>query len=143
MRYSAIALMIGGLTVSACNPDILNTKPEVRGLKGAAPVQTLTNPADGTDITLRPGGQLVLRLASNPTTGYYWHLLDTGTDAVIALQSEAYIADPAPEGVAGSGGIQVFVFDAARAGHATMVMSYQRDQNDVADSLQLKVKIIE
>ena len=45
----AVGLSLGLL--AACVPDILNTAPEVRGLEGAAPVQTFTDPATGTEVT--------------------------------------------------------------------------------------------
>ena len=31
---AAITALVGGLCLSACVPDIMNTKPEVRGLEG-------------------------------------------------------------------------------------------------------------
>lgn len=138
------ALLIGSAAflLSGCIGDILNTKPEVRGLEGAAPIQTLTNPTSPTDVTLRPGGKLVVRIASNPTTGYYWSQV-AGNEAIVALISEGFLADPVPDGVAGSGGTQEFTFDAIRKGRTEIVLSYKRHESDVADTLNLKVKVIE
>ena len=128
--------------LAACIPDVMNTKPEVRGLEGAAPVQTFTDPANLTTVTLRPGGQLNLKLDSNPTTGYYWYLKDIDASLVDQL-SEVYVADPAPERVVGSGGHQLFVFEALRPGEADLKLSYERSPRDVAGTLTLKVKVIE
>lgn len=133
-------LSLGLLT--ACIPDIMNTQPEVRGLEGAAPVQTFTDPASGTEITLRPEGKLNLELESNPTTGYYWYVRDIDASRLDQL-SEAYFADPAPEGVTGSGGHQMFVFEALAPGRSTLVLSYQRHPEDVFETLKLKIKVIE
>ncbi len=138
--FIAIALSAGLLT--GCIPDIMNTQPEVRGLEGAAPVQTFTDPASGTTVTLRPGGTLNLKLDSNPTTGYYWYLKDIDASTLDQL-SEAYIADPAPEGVTGSGGHQMFVFEALSTGKADLVLSYERSPRDVAETLNLKIKVVE
>ena len=136
----AIALCAGLLT--ACIPDIMNTKPEVQGLEGAAPVQTFTDPKTGTEITLRPGGKLNLKLESNPTTGYYWLLQEPDTK-LITLLSDDYFADPAPEGVVGSGGHQMFVFEAVATGRTSLTLSYERSPEDVFETLKLKIKVIE
>ena len=139
---SVIAATLGALMVSACIPDIMNTKPEVKGLEGAAPVQTFTDPASGTEITLRPGGKLNLKLDSNPTTGYFWYLKDIDASQVDQL-SDTYNADPAPEGLVGSGGHQLFVFEALSTGKSNLVLSYERSPEDVAETLSLKIKVIE
>ena len=138
----AIALLLAAGLLSACIPDIMNTQPEVRGLAGAAPVQTFTDPESGTTITLRPGGKLNLKLDSNPTTGYYWYLKDIDASRVDEL-SERYFADPAPEGITGSGGHQMFEFEALRVGKSNLVLSYERSPRDVAETLKLKIKVVE
>ena len=139
---SVIAATFGALMVSACIPDIMNTKPEVQGLEGAAPVQTFTDPQSGTDITLRPGGKLNLKLDSNPTTGYFWYLKDIDASQIDQLSDE-YNADPAPEGLVGGGGHQLFVFEALATGKSNLVLSYERSPEDVAEMLTLKIKAIE
>ena len=139
---SVIAATLGTLMLSACVPDIMNTEPEVKGLEGAAPVQTLTDPASGTEITLRPGGKLNLKLDSNPTTGYFWYLKDIDASQLDELSND-YNADPAPEGLVGSGGHQLFVFEALSTGKSNLVLSYERSPEDVAETLKLKIKVIE
>ena len=139
---SFIAATLGALMVTACIPDIMNTEPEVKGLEGAAPVQTFTDPASGTEITLRPGGKLNLKLDSNPTTGYFWYLKDIDASQLDELSND-YNADPAPEGLVGSGGQQLFVFEALSTGKSNLVLSYERSPEDVAETLKLKIKVIE
>ncbi len=138
----AMALILGAGLLTACIPDIMNTQPEVRGLEGAAPVQTFTDPENGTMVTMRPGGKLNLKLDSNPTTGYYWYLKDIDASRVDQL-SEDYFADPAPEGLTGSGGHQMFVFEALQIGKSNLVLSYERSPQDVAETLKLKIKVVE
>jgi predicted secreted protein len=138
----AMALILGAGLLTACIPDIMNTQPEVRGLEGAAPVQTFTDPENGTTVTMRPGGKLNLKLDSNPTTGYYWYLKDIDASRVDQL-SEDYFADPAPEGLNGSGGHQMFVFEALQIGKSDLVLSYERSPQDVAETLKLKIKVVE
>ena len=139
---SVIAAVFGALLVSACIPDIMNTEPEVRGLEGAAPVQTFTDPQSGSEVTLRPGGKLNLKLDSNPTTGYFWYLKDIDASQIDQLSDE-YVADPAPEGLVGSGGHQLFVFEALSTGKSNLVLSYERSPQDVAETLTLKIKVVE
>lgn len=141
MRH-IIALGLGTFLLAGCIPDVMNTKPEVRGLEGAAPVQTFTDPADGADVTLRPGGKLQLKLDSNPTTGYYWYLKDIDASQIDEL-SEDYVADPAPAGIVGSGGHQMFVFEALSTGKSKLILSYERSPEDVAGSLTLNIKVRE
>ena len=139
---SFIAATLAALMVTACIPDIMNTEPEVKGLEGAAPVQTFTDPASGTEITLRPGGKLNLKLDSNPTTGYFWYLKDIDASQLDELSND-YNADPAPEGLVGSGGHQLFVFEALSTGKSNLVLSYERSPEDVAETVKLKIKVIE
>ena len=139
---SVIAAAFGALMLSACVPDIMNTEPEVKGLEGAAPVQTFTDPASGTEVTLRPGGKLNLKLDSNPTTGYFWYLKDIDASQLDELSND-YNADPAPERLVGSGGHQLFVFEALSTGKSNLVLSYERSPEDVAETLKLKIKVVE
>jgi predicted secreted protein len=136
-----LAGAFGAMLLTGCIPDIMNTEPEVKGLEGAAPVQTFTDPATGTDITLRPGGKLNLKLDSNPTTGYYWYLKDIDSSQLDEL-SEDYFADPAPEGLVGSGGHQLYVFEALAIGKSKLVLSYERSPEDVAERLVLNITVI-
>ncbi len=142
MMKNLLAIALSAGLITACIPDIMNTQPEVRGLEGAAPVQTFADPDSGTTVTLRPGGKLNLKLDSNPTTGYYWYLKDIDASRVDQL-SEDYIADPAPEGITGSGGHQLFVFEALNLGKSDLVLSYERSPQDVAETLTLKIKVVE
>ncbi len=139
---SLIVLSLGASLLTACIPDIMNTAPEVKGLEGAARVQTFTDPTTGTNVTLRPGGQLNLKLDSNPTTGYYWYLKDIDASRLDQL-SEDYFADPAPVGITGSGGHQMFVFEALSLGKSDLKLSYERSPQDVAETLTLKIKVVE
>lgn len=142
MMRQALLILAAGVILGACVPDIMNTKPEVRGLEGAAPVQTLTDPRSGTEATLRPGGELRIKLDSNPTTGYFWEL-DFAETGAVELVSSDYIADPAPPGLVGSGGHQLFIFKGVQKGRVTLDLSYQRSPEDVAEQKTIKVRVIE
>lgn len=137
-----LAVAIGATLMAGCVPDVLNTQPEVQELEGAPEVQTFTDPANGTDITLRPGGTLLLELDSNPTTGYFWYMKDINSSQ-LDLISDEYFADPAPEGMTGSGGHQMFAFEALSTGKSKLKLSYERSPNDVVETLTLNIKVRE
>jgi len=142
MRHLTVISVLAAAAVTGCYSDMMNTKPEVKGLAGAAPVQTLTSPASGSNATLRPGGLLIVRVASNPTTGYQWQQV-AGDPSVVKMVSDGYLADPAPDGVVGSGGVQVLSFEGVAKGKTTLTLSYQRSSEDVAETLNLSIKVIE
>lgn len=130
-------------TLSACINDVLNTKPEVRGLEGAQPLQTLINPTANTAVTLRPRGQLKLVLDSNPTTGYFWYVRPETPKRLSLLQSD-YAPDPAPEGLVGSGGVQTFMFVATDTlGTETLTFAYRRGPDDVFETFNVNIKVID
>jgi len=140
-------MWIGGcaalLLATSCVADIaeLDAQPEARVAPLAEP-QILVDPTSGMDLTLRPNQKLNLKLTSNPTTGYYWY--QTGGEVtVIMLTEETYVADPAPEGLTGSGGHQHFVFAAGVSGETELRLSYERGPDDVAETLSLNVRITE
>lgn len=130
------------LLLSGCARDVLNTKPEVQGLKGAASLQTLVNPRTGSDVTLRPGGKLRLELDANATTGYHWDVIQIDPQ-IMRLLSEDYQPDPSPQGLAGVGGTMIFVFEGAAKGKSRLLLSYQRSPEDVAETLRLDIKVIQ
>ena len=141
-RLITIVAVVSTLGLTGCAMDVLNTKPEVRGLEGAAPVQTLNNPATGTDITLRPGGQVHINLEANATTGYFWTITSLDETKVKTV-SKDYVADPAPEGLVGGGGTMMFVFEGIAKGRSDLELSYQRSPQDVAETLKFKIKVVE
>ena len=139
MRAGLIALGIGALLVTGCAQDVLNTQPEVRGLEGAAQVQVLVDPASGTEGNLRVGGQVRIELDATATTGYMWQITEQDESALKLVSSE-YLADPAPPGLVGSGGMRVFVFEAVSNKNSDLELTFQRSPQDVADVVVLKVK---
>ncbi len=141
MRKLTVLIIATAVLVTGCARDVLNTQPEVKGLESALPVQTLVEPESGASLTLRPGGQVSIELESNPTTGYFWYLIE-GDATVAALKSDDYLADPAPEGLVGSGGKQVMVFEGVSSGTTTLVLSYQRHEEDVFEKRKIKIKVL-
>lgn len=74
------------------------------------------------DLTARVGRTFTVRLSSNPSTGYAWHLTpDEHVDVV-----EETFESAAAEGVVGSGGTQVFKLRARQVGRTTLTFVHRR-----------------
>ena len=76
-------------------------------------------------ISVASGSQFLIALPSNPTTGYSWtvHVSDPKN---IEFEGSAYQPYPASEKMLGSGGQQIFVFEAHTAGTASIMFGYAR-----------------
>ncbi|OGO19052.1 MAG: hypothetical protein A2Z15_06905 [Chloroflexi bacterium RBG_16_50_11] len=73
---------------------------------------------------IRPGS-LIVRLGSNPTTGYEWGEAEISNSAIVAQTSRDFVG-PEDTGLAGAGGIDVWVFDSKAVGTTTISFSYGR-----------------
>jgi inhibitor of cysteine peptidase len=86
----------------------------------------LTDADDGKTVQLADGGQLIVALASNPTTGYSWSVSEQ-SDRQLVLQGEpAYVPAGSTTPVVGAGGTQVFTFKATGTGTASLSLEYKR-----------------
>lgn len=75
------------------------------------------------DIEITRPGSLIVKLGSNPTTGYEWGEAVNSAPAVIVQTSYEFVG-PEDTGMVGAGGTDVLVFDSLTAGAATIKMSY-------------------
>jgi predicted secreted protein len=93
----------------------------------AAPAKTvtLTEDASGKTVTLAEGGQVVIRLAGNPTTGYSWGESAITGEAVRQDGPQRYEAEAAL-GRVGSGGVFEWKLVAAKAGRSVVKLEYRR-----------------
>ncbi|HYO85090.1 MAG TPA: protease inhibitor I42 family protein [Dermatophilaceae bacterium] len=70
------------------------------------------------------GARFVIRLPSNPTTGYRWILDPIPDSGVARLVGETF--DPSPQPRPGAAGTQAFRFAAIRPGEGTLRFDYVR-----------------
>lgn len=77
-------------------------------------------------VEARAGAEFTIELRSNATTGYRWMLADSLDATRVAHLRDVYVADPAPEGMVGSGGRETWTFRALAPGETTIVMRYAR-----------------
>jgi CubicO group peptidase (beta-lactamase class C family)/predicted secreted protein len=80
--------------------------------------------ADGSQVTMESGQALVIRLESNPTTGYSWAVQEIDTAVLRQIGDVEY--EPADTGLVGSGGWESCRFEAVAAGQTTLELVYRR-----------------
>ena len=125
MKVLSACLGACALLVSSCAVDPLNTDPEVKGLRVASKLKSYADPVSGTALSVKQYRQFELFLPENPSTGYRWEL-KPGWSGTLNFDESTYIADPAPEGLVGSGGTRRFVFSGATAGKTNLTFRYKR-----------------
>ena len=87
----------------------------------------------GQKVTLDVGQTLTLTLKSNPTTGYQWQIAQL-EEAVLKLSSYEYRADM-PITI-GSGGVDVWSFEAQAPGQTTLRLEYVRPWEEGKEPIQ-------
>ena len=135
-----ILIPIIAVFCTACIPDIYGTGPEVAGVQLGGDPRILQDPEDGVEAEIRLDKRVEIRLNSNPTTGYNWVLMEP-LPVGLRLVEQSYVADPAPEGITGSGGTQVFLFQGDRTGQRDLHLSYQRSAADVVQTRRLNIEV--
>jgi predicted secreted protein len=81
-----------------------------------------TDPSQGIEVGV--GGQFVIVLESNPTTGYKW---ETDFDnSLLKLVKSDYKQSAAKEGMVGVGGKEYFTFEGLNKGNNKITMTYKR-----------------
>jgi inhibitor of cysteine peptidase len=79
-------------------------------------------PADaGTSRSVQVGERTTVRLPENPTTGYRWQT--ASDDARLRLVDDRFEGAQSPRG---AGGVRVLVFEAVRAGSASLRLMKSR-----------------
>lgn len=123
MIVVAVAVLTGGVFVGLGNDDA--------GAEQAPDTIRITEADQGTSVILAEGGELVVTLEGNPTTGYTWEPRDLD-EAVLGLSGEpAY--EPSSSAL-GAPGTMTFTFTAAAAGETDLLLVYHRPWED-ADPL--------
>lgn len=76
-------------------------------------------------LTLHSGQQLILRMPSNPTTGFRWIIRDAASNVLHSLGPEVY-SNPEDAGLVGSAGVSTWRFEAKQAGEGHLHLTYER-----------------
>lgn len=79
--------------------------------------------ANGGDVVLNAGDTLVLRLESNPTTGYGWEIAEVD-ETILREAYHEYEAESSD--LVGSGGHEIWRFQTQSSGSTTLLLEYKR-----------------
>jgi inhibitor of cysteine peptidase len=85
----------------------------------------LTEADTGATLTVPTGARLVVRLASNPSTGYGWTEVAPPGPTLRAL-GEPVLEQAQSGGRVGAPGVQVFRYEVAAPGRARVALAYAR-----------------
>jgi len=110
MKNMFFVIILGLVALSACS-------------KTAPQSISVTDKDNGSQINMRAGGKLEIKLEGNATTGYLWEV--SRLDKQI-LQQEEDLDYKAQSDLAGAPGITRFRFAAVAAGNTTIELIYRR-----------------
>jgi inhibitor of cysteine peptidase len=78
-----------------------------------------------SSVSLEQKQQFILRLPSNPTTGFRWLLRDAAPEVLQSLGPEVY-SNPEDAGLVGSAGVSTWRFQVFKAGEGQLALTYER-----------------
>jgi inhibitor of cysteine peptidase len=119
-----------GIFVSAgfllCSPMLITQPPQSAGAgqKSVASVVIVTDRDNGTEVDLPAADTLVVRLKSNPSTGYIWAVKSDASPLRLMKSSTKKTGESGHN--VGATVVQEFRLTAATAGIATLTLEYRR-----------------
>ena len=99
--------------------------PLLAALALAAPPVALSGADNGRAVRVLPATPVVVRLATNPSTGFRWKLLVPLDARILRLVSHRYQAPPAGSAL-GAAGLDVWRFVTVGRGRASLRLGYLR-----------------
>lgn len=118
IRYVVPILAVAILSGACKSSHLPTTRPTA-----SAPV-VARNSDDGHVVKVAPDQNLVIRLASNPSTGFSWKV--AVIDPQYLQQQGERVYEHADPQMIGAGGTDVFTFKAVKKGHTVLVLDYVR-----------------
>jgi inhibitor of cysteine peptidase len=145
LRMKKLGVLVGTLlfvmilTLSLSLPVVAEANPlssSPTGLNQTA----VDSSADGQTINLQAAEDLIVTLTSNHSTGYSWAVVQITDNNVLKEIGHQYI--PSPSGLLGSGGTEVWTFQAVRPGISSLTMAYTRFDGSGDRTFNLKVNVL-
>ncbi|HEY3474720.1 MAG TPA: protease inhibitor I42 family protein [Anaerolineales bacterium] len=134
--YLLVAMIfVNGCTTSSSTPT--PTLPPT-----AASPTILPEPSDPTQlITVQAGETFDIVVPSNPSTGYHWEIIPELDETIVQLAAQGFIAEQPV--MPGSGGMDVWTFQAVNAGETTIVLGYYPpgNENDPEEVLTFSIHV--
>lgn len=120
LAFSVAVLFAASIPAAA---EILQAASSGTSAKTAASAVTVGDQDNGKDIDLASNQTLVVKLASNPSTGYKWTV--EGDPAPLKLEKQTYRKSTKSSAM-GAPGLQVFQFSGGSSGIANLKLNYHR-----------------
>ena len=117
-------LVLAFALIAASHALELQTSAAASSARNSPRVVTVSDQNNGKDIDLTSGESLVVKLASNRSTGYGWTVL--GDPAPLKLEKTSYHKSTKSSPATGAPGVQVFQFSTGSAGITTLNLVYRR-----------------
>ena len=86
--------------------------------------------ANGTQVELKAGQALIVSLASNPSTGYGWHVAEIDESILKQVGEAEFAQETGGEQLVGAGGTETLRFEAVASGTTTLTLTYDRAWED-------------
>jgi inhibitor of cysteine peptidase len=113
-KFRWLAPVLCAISLAACNRD-----------RAPAIEVVLTEVDAGATLTVPAGARIVVRLVSNPSTGYGWTEVEAPGPSLRAVGKPEFEQTDA-SGRVGAPGVQVFRYEVAAPGRARVALAYAR-----------------
>jgi inhibitor of cysteine peptidase len=117
MRFVSLVLAFSLGLVIACGGD--SAEPSQEHLH-------LTEPDNGKTFDIEKGGEVMVVLMSNPSTGFSWSVVEPAPEQLQMAGDPVYLPPVSASPVVGAPGQQQFTFKASKAGTAQLKLAYSR-----------------
>ncbi|WKZ37065.1 MAG: protease inhibitor I42 family protein [Anaerolineales bacterium] len=121
MKKILFILFISAFSLSACGGGTSNE------------IFQISDPAK--QLEAAAGNEFKIVIASNPSTGYHWELVDELDGNIVEFVSREYRGS-GEEAMPGSGGVDVWTFKALAAGEIHITLGYYPPSNDPVEAQQ-------
>lgn len=103
-------------------------------LTACASTQMVDQTMNGASVELKKGQLMVLKLPSNPTTGYDWEIVSIDPSIIKQSGEMSYKSD---SNLAGSGGVDTWTFEGGSSGTTRLILVYHRSWEKDVEPLQV------
>lgn len=94
------------------------------------------------EIKIKIDEKIIIRLPSNPTTGYSWENMTNNEEMVYEYKEQEYSENPDCHGRVGCGGYDLFYLKAKKSGKVKLFFIYKRPfETNIEDKFSLHLLI--
>lgn len=134
-----LVMIAGVLLIAGCCGSKESSQTSEMGQISAKSVVDLSGIDNGTAVEVALGGNVILKLDANPSTGYNWKIQELD-EKILPLTSKDYQQNEAPAGMVGVPGVETFSFKAIKKGETILSLVYSRG-GDIAEDFQITVTV--